>query len=80
MNYKLVATGSMVDIVNTHGKYGTEAFDVLETKTNYVVASNVPAYQNQAKNLCRRLNSGGGFNGFTPAFFLERLEVSAEAE
>lgn len=27
--------------------------------------------QNDARDLCRSLNLGSGFNGFTPAFFVE---------
>lgn len=69
MNYKLEYAG-IGEIKNTHGKYGTAVYDIVETPTNQVVASKVPEYMNQAKNLCRHLNMGGGFDGFTPAFFL----------
>lgn len=72
MNYKLVQTG-VADIHNTGGKYITQVYDIVETPTNQIIASNVPAYLNEAKNKCRHLNMGGGFDGFTPAFFLEKL-------
>ena len=72
MNYKLVQTG-VADIHNTDGKYVTQVYDILETKTSQVVKSGVPAYLNEAKNACRHLNMGGGFDGNTPAFFLARI-------
>ena len=72
MNYKLIETG-IADVPNTNGEYVTQVYDILETKTNQVVASSVPAYLNEAKNACRFLNMGGGFDGNTPSFFLERI-------
>ena len=74
MNYKLVHAG-IGEIKNTHGKYGTAVYDIIETKTNQVIREKVPEYMNEAKNLCRHLNMGGGFDGFTPAFFLAQVPV-----
>lgn len=74
MNYKLVATGSNVEIrQNKDASFVSETFNILETPTNQIVASDIPAYNNQAKSLCRHLNMGGGFDGFTPSFFLSKI-------
>ena len=72
MNYKLVQAG-IADVTNTNGDYVTQIYDIIENSTNQVVEFNVPAYLNKAKNLCRHLNMGGGFDGNTPAFFLARI-------
>lgn len=43
--------------------------DILETATNQVVKRNLS--MRKAKEMVRHLNFGGGFDGFTPAFFLD---------
>ena len=65
MNYKLVNYTAHIDAPSTH--YA----DILETTTDQVIKSamHVPA----ARELLRYLNMGGGFDGWTPAFFLERI-------
>lgn len=45
-------------------------YEVLETNTNQLIESNMT--QAQAKSLCRHLNFGGGFDGWTPTFFLAK--------
>jgi hypothetical protein len=45
--------------------------DVLEIETNQIIKNNIPTQK--AKELCRHLNFGGGFDGHTPAFFLENI-------
>lgn len=42
--------------------------DVLETHTSQVIKHGIPA--DKARELCRHLNFGGGFDGRTPEFFL----------
>jgi hypothetical protein len=69
MNYKLVQTG-VADIRNTDGEYVTKVYDIIETATDQVVRSGIPAYMNKANNACHHLNMGGGFDGYTPSFFL----------
>ena len=44
--------------------------DVVEIKTGQVMESGIPV--NQARELCRSLNFGRGFDGNTPAFFLQK--------
>ena len=47
--------------------------DVLEVPTGLTIRSQVPV--GEARELCRHLNFGGGFDGYTPSFFLQKLEI-----
>jgi hypothetical protein len=67
VNYKVV--NYTADINTPH----VQKADVLEIKTNLVIESQIPV--GQAKEVCRHLNFGGGFDGNTPSFFLEKLEI-----
>lgn len=74
MNYKIVTKpGEWVDILDAPG-YVTTICDIIETKTDHVVAT-LPSHPGKAKALCRHLNLGGGFDGWTPSFFLARIPV-----
>ena len=42
---------------------------VVETKTSNTIYSG-----QRSKEITNHLNGGGGFNGFTPEFFLNRLK------
>lgn len=81
MNYQMVNTNQWKDM-ESHTKPGTwsgyveSACDILETKTDQIIAENVGT--NTAKMMVRHLNLGGGFDGFTPAFFLARIPLSEE--
>lgn len=44
-----------------------EGFDILERKTDVTI--NLKTNESRARDLCRKLNLGSGFNGFTPDFF-----------
>ena len=44
-------------------------FEVVEVTTNYIIKSFT--LHKEAKDLMRHLNLGGGFDGFTPRFFLK---------
>ena len=64
MNYKIV----------THSKNGNAtqtASSILETKTGQYIATNLN--NTVAKSMVRSLNMGGGFDGETPAFFLQQI-------
>jgi hypothetical protein len=67
VNYKTQPTGHIVDV---GGGYGIAGADVVETKTDQVIASSIP--MTEAKEMVRHLNMGGGFNGNTPSFFLQK--------
>lgn len=62
MNYKLVE--------NTNDR---KLYDVLETSTEQVVASY--SEYNEARKFMRFLNLGGGFDGWTPSFFLKTFKI-----
>lgn len=50
---------------------------VVEQKTGLTLYSNLSAVE--ARSLMRQLNGGRGFNGFTPDFFMGRLQVTSAA-
>ena len=62
MNYNIIKQNDFVS-------------SIFETRTEQYVALSLPA--NEAKDLCRSLNFGSGFDGFTPSFFNERIVGSA---
>lgn len=49
--------------------------EIVESATDLVIKTDMT--QSEAKALCRRLNGGGGFNGFTPAFFCQTLPIDS---
>lgn len=63
----------------TNYRYDSEMIDnqklwyVTERPTNHVIKSALT--WEQASKLTKRLNGGGGFAGWTPTFFLARLEL-----
>jgi hypothetical protein len=69
VNYKIVNDKQFVDI---GAGYVEIAGDILETKTNQIVKEGLG--MRQAKEMVRHLNFGGGFDGWTPAFFLTKSE------
>lgn len=48
-------------------------YDIVETKTKYVIMQDICLIE--AKDLTRKLNFGSGFDGWTPQFFLERVQL-----
>lgn len=48
-------------------------FDILETTTDQIVKSF--SDNQEARKLLRHLNLGGGFEGWTPTFFLQTAEL-----
>ena len=46
-------------------------YNILEKNTNTIIV--VEKTEWQARNLCKRLNSGCGFDGFTPNFFAAKV-------
>jgi hypothetical protein len=61
MNYKINATP-------------TNSFEVVETNTEQVVKTFMAL--KDAKKFMRSLNLGGGFDGWTPTFFLKILNLN----
>lgn len=68
MNYRYINTASY------NGDDGPEICDVIENTTEQVIMSNITLPK--ARELVRHLNFGGGFDGKTPAFFLDAFPLS----
>ena len=65
VNYKIVNDKQLIHIGAGYVELGG---DILETKTDQIVKRGLSI--RKAKEVVRHLNFGGGFDGFTPAFFL----------
>ena len=48
-------------------------FDIYEKDTEVLIELNFD--EKRAKDLCRKLNLGSGFNGWTPMFVAEKVNV-----
>ncbi len=57
--------------------YAHLTHEVVETGTRQVIKSDMT--KNEAKAMARHLNMGGGFDGFTPSFFLARLGIKEDS-
>lgn len=67
MNYKLSDNMEML----YEGEYMYRTWDLIEAPTGLVIKSALK--KDEAKSLLRHLNMGGGFDGFTPAFFCNKI-------
>lgn len=61
-------------IVEPSQNDGDFVWSVIETQTNQIIQSYV--FEEEAEDHARFLNSGGGFNGITPAFMLTKVVFS----
>lgn len=68
MNYKLIQNP-----VNSNGRV---TGSIREVKTDIMIADNIPMIE--AQDLCRSLNRGGGFNGWTPEFLMKDFPLYKE--
>lgn len=79
VNYKIV-NEQLVPVDTPLGGFETgyveRGGDILETKTNQIVLKGLG--MRKAKEMVRHLNFGGGFDGFTPEFFLAEREKTLE--
>lgn len=66
MNYEILD-------LHTGGKLGKKRFIIKETKTHLYISE----FDNycEAKMELRRLNLGGGFDGFTPSFMINSQKI-----
>ncbi len=79
VNYKVQMTGDWAptpSVTNpgTVSGYVHMTYEVVETGTRQIMKSDMT--KEEAKTLCRHLNFGGGFDGWTPSFFLQKCEKS----
>lgn len=51
-------------------------YGIVETNTMNVIKTNMEHLD--AKMMCRHLNFGGGFDGWTPIFFLQECEKNEQ--
>lgn len=54
------------------------SYDILEKDTDTVVM--LSTVESRARDLCRKMNLGSGFNGWTPEFFNAKYPLHATAE
>jgi hypothetical protein len=55
-----------------NGKY-----NILEKNSDTIIE--LETSEKNARDLCRKLNLGSGFNGWTPAFVAEKMKTPEEA-
>jgi len=83
VNYKVQATGDLVPTPSVtqpgvESGYVHSTYEVVEVETHQIIKSAIT--KEEAKTLCRHLNFGGGFDGHTPEFFLQKTKISYSEE
>ena len=76
MNYQMQPTGSWaptpsVTRPGTESGYVHSTYEVVETGTRQIIKTGMR--KEEAKSMTRHLNMGGGFDGWTPSFFLAQI-------
>lgn len=51
------------------------AYDIVEKDTDTVI--DLKTNEKRARDICRKMNLGAGFNGFTPLFFADLRGMEA---
>lgn len=54
-------------------KKGEVGYNILEKETDALIELEKP--ETETRDICRKMNLGSGFNGWTPGFFIERPNV-----
>jgi hypothetical protein len=57
-------------------KRGESGYNILEKGTSLTIELERP--EKEARDLCRKMNLGSGFNGWTPTFFTPKMNVKLE--
>jgi hypothetical protein len=57
-------------------KQGDKGYNIFEKDTEVVIELERP--EKEARDLCRKMNLGSGFNGWTPSFFSTRMNIVTE--
>ena len=78
MNYQMQPTGDWaptpsVTKPDTVSGYAHPTYEVVETGTQQIIKSGMRKEEAKAKT--RHLNMGGGFDGWTPSFFLAQIPL-----
>jgi hypothetical protein len=58
-------------------KKADTAYNIYEKSSDVLIELSFE--EKKAKDLCRKLNLGSGFNGWTPLFFAEKHKIKIEA-
>ena len=58
-------------------KENNGSFDIYEKNSDVLIE--LKSEEKRAKDLCRKLNLGSGFNGWTPMFFAVKYNAKGEA-
>lgn len=77
VKYKIINDDQLVAVDTPLGGadplgYVERGGDILEIRTSQIILEAIGV--RKAKELVRHLNAGGGFDGFTPAFFMKKSE------
>jgi hypothetical protein len=72
VNYRVQKDDILTQAVTTMSEGRTEGFSVIENMSGHIMKSGLS--KEGARALCRRLNFGGGFDGYTPEFFLQKIK------
>ena len=72
VNYRVEKDDILTQSLSTMSKGRANGFHVIENESGHIMKSGLSKAAAQA--LCRSLNFGGGFDGNTPAFFLEKIK------
>lgn len=54
-------------------KKGEVGYNILEKETDALIELEKP--ETETRDICRKMNLGSGFNGWTPGFFIKRPNV-----
>ena len=57
-------------------KKSEDGFDILEKNTGLLIK--LGCTEEKARDLCRKMNLGSGFNGWTPPFFTSKVNAVYE--
>jgi hypothetical protein len=57
-------------------KQGKTGYNIVEKDTDVVIV--LERSESDARALCRKMNLGSGFNGWTPPFFTTRMNIVTE--
>ena len=68
MNYKLVDNKDPI----IEGEFMFSVSDLVEVHTGHTIKTSMK--KEEGRSLLRHLNMGGGFDGFTPAFFCKTIK------
>lgn len=57
-------------------KQGENGYNILEKDTDIVIE--LSRTEKEARDFCRKMNLGSGFNGWTPTFFTKKMNAVTE--